>query len=272
MAKKIFSLFLFIIMLFSSVQVAATTTSTTSWYNAPILDNSLNFKASYNNWYVETSWSIYNRNEGFKYYKVIRSTTNSDPVYPDDGYIKAESNVNNVKYIDQSAKTWTTYYRVCAITSENNRYCSNVVKIYVEESAPTVCTMEYAPVCWYKDGVKKTYWNKCMLLADNATYKYSGTCEEANTTTIKNEYGISSTLKIKSLNLINKFIWLLESKWYTNEKKVEVINTIIEKLNNLKAEKTQLWPVIDYLVSLLNEKKAKYDNDFSEIEEIFNLD
>ena len=63
------------------------------------------------------------------------------------------------------------------MTYENNRYCSNVVKIYVEEK-PTVCTMEYAPVCGKKDNVYKTYSNKCMLNADGAYYKYYGKCKE----------------------------------------------------------------------------------------------
>lgn len=272
MIKKIFAVVLLTFMLLGLVQVNAQTTSASSWYNTRILDNSLNFKAEYSNWVVYTSWTAYNQNDGFKYYKVVRSTTVSDPIYPDNWYIKAESNLNNTNYTDKSPKSGTVYYRVCAITNEMNRYCSNVVKLYIEkDESAIVCTMEYAPVCWYKDWVKKTYSNKCMLLANKATYKYSGICEETSTTEVKNTYNLSSTLRIKSLNLINRFVWALESKWYSNNKKVDAINTITEKLNKLKAEKSQLGPIISYLVDLLAERKAKYENDFSEIEEIFNL-
>ena len=104
-------------------------TSSSSWYNTPIMDWSISFKAELKDWKVYTSWTKYNKNEGFKYYKVIRSQTVSNPIYPDNWYIKYSTNLDYLNYVDEKVPVWTSYYRVCAITTEKNRYCSNVVKI-----------------------------------------------------------------------------------------------------------------------------------------------
>lgn len=115
-----------------------TSTSTSSGYNAPILKTSMNFSARLESGKVYTSWTPY-APAGFNYYKVIRSTTNADPVYPDDGYIKADGNPDASSYIDGSPKSGTAYYRVCSI-AKPNRYCSNVVKVNTSDITPTTYT------------------------------------------------------------------------------------------------------------------------------------
>ncbi len=187
--KKIYTLFVMIIIWLSTTH-ATTTSSSSNGYNTPILDESLKFEAKLDWSKVYTSWSAYNKDEWFVYYKVVRSQDNANPVYPDNWYIKYTTDINETSYIDASPLNWTTYYRVCAITSEKNRYCSNVVKIYKEtlvwsdkdehgcigsawytwcsvknkclrtweekcekEEQVVACTMEYVPVCWKKDWI-----------------------------------------------------------------------------------------------------------------------
>jgi hypothetical protein len=274
MIKKIFSIVLLAFMLLNFVSVSAQSTSTSSWYNTPILDESLEFKAELENGIVYTKWTAYNKSDKFKYYKVIRSNKYEDPVYPDNGYVKAISNVVETEYKDTNPLYWLAYYRVCAITYENNRFCSNVVKINnistssTDSNNITVCTMEYAPVCWYTNGNYKTYSNKCMLLADKSYYKYSGVCKA---TTQISSSNLSSYLQNKSRNLINTFVGKLEKWNYSNDKKIELIDTVTWKLVDLKEEKSSLTNLIDFLVKLLKEKRLKYENDFSEIEDIFNI-
>ncbi len=270
MIKKIFSTVLLTVMLLGSFQVNAQSTSTSNGYNARILDNSLNFKAEYSNGVVYTSWTAYDQNDSFKRYKVVRSTTVSDPIYPDNSYIKAIGSVGTTSHIDKSPKSGTVYYRVCAITHENNRYCSNVVTLNIESSNnPVVCTMDYNPVCGYKNWALKTYSNKCVMNSNGAIYKYSGKCSDSSTVT---DSWVSSVLKIRSIKLVNMLVKKIDENDYTTDAKIEVINWIIEKLKDLAIDKSVLEPVIDYIIELLEAQLSKYENNFSEIEKLFNLD
>ncbi|PIE85450.1 hypothetical protein CSA08_01950 [Candidatus Gracilibacteria bacterium] len=236
-------------------------------YNAPVLDNSLKFKANIVNKSVEMKWEAFSKDEKFKYYKVVKSSTNPSPVYPDDGYIKYISNINETSYTDHKLSDGVAYYRVCAITHDKNRYCSNVVKVFNENTY--VCTAEYSPVCGYKNGRYKTYSNKCMLKVDNATKKYYGKCRTNGE--ISNS-SLPYRLKIKGKKMVNAFVMKLEKKGYSNEKKAKVIEMVIDKLNLLKTKKPKLKEMVNYLVKLLNEKKAKYEDDFSELEKIFEIE
>jgi len=136
---------------FISISYAVYTTNTSnSDYKDPIIDEMLDFSANLFSGKVYMQWAVYNHEEDFKYYKVVRSTTNLNPVYPEDGYIKYETNINKTSFIDENPPISShIYYRVCAITTEQNRYCSNVVRLNIEssESQGTICTTEYAPVC-----------------------------------------------------------------------------------------------------------------------------
>jgi hypothetical protein len=102
-------------------------------YNTPVYKSELNFKAEYSNGKVTTGWSDY-KPEGFDYYKVIRSTSNPNPVYPDDGYIYYG---DSTSYVDPEPPTGVVYYRVCSIAGPN-RYCSTVIKINSDGSSSAV--------------------------------------------------------------------------------------------------------------------------------------
>ena len=60
-------------------------TTSGSTYNAPEYPADFHFEATLRaDGKVETSWNV-NAPTGFNYYKVIRSATNENPLYPDDG-------------------------------------------------------------------------------------------------------------------------------------------------------------------------------------------
>lgn len=44
---------------------------------------------------------------------------------------------------------------------------------------PTMCTMQYDPVCGTEKGVYKTYGNSCVLGTEGATYQHAGECTAA---------------------------------------------------------------------------------------------
>lgn len=361
--KKVLVSFLALICMASIgySQLFANETSSTSEFNPVIKDESLAFKAVYEAGKVYMSWTQYNKDETLQFYKVVRSTKNENPIYPEDGYIKYSDDISFTKWVDLEPPLGYAYYRVCAITTKNNRYCSNVAKVItkteststtntcpklwepvcgkkdwvkktfdnkcfmneagatyiasgicwevstttikpttnVTTGTPAMCTMEYAPVCWKVaiqcittpcEPIKQTFWNKCMLKANSlATFLYEWECSSEvkpemecvykNNTTWETYYSAckadtntdkNANIKIKAKTVIDAFIAKLEKKWLTSEQKVTAIDTIIKKLNTLKEAKPTLKEVITYMILVLEEKKTKYQNDFSDIEQIFN--
>lgn len=281
MLKKILWILSITFILLSAWLVNAeinNSTTPTTWTDTLFQDNWLEFKAKLVDWVVYTSWKRFNNDnktdssDYFKWYKVVRSTNNSNPVYPNDGHIKYYDDITKLEYTDSYPKKWTSYYRVCAITHSEKRHCSNVVKVIVDSKEEMkMCTMDYTPVCWYKNWLYKTYSNKCTLWNDKAYYKYNWKCKDI-TNVEKKTYWLSTTLQIKSKWIINRFIKKIESKWFSNDKTVEVIDAIIGKLKSLEEKKPKLSNLLSYLIELLNEKKDNYQDDFSDIEDIFDID
>lgn len=64
---------------------------------------------------------------GFQYYKVVRSETNADLKYPEQGYItKLDKGLES--YTDSDVNTDTQYYyRVCEVVDSEHIFCSNVL-------------------------------------------------------------------------------------------------------------------------------------------------
>ena len=73
--------------------------------------------------------------ETFAWYKVLKSEGNNNPIYPHDPTFKVVGGVENTV-----AEDWIpeqgAFYRVCAITQEEHRYCGNVVWVEGEENDP----------------------------------------------------------------------------------------------------------------------------------------
>ncbi len=283
------------ILIFGILNTFANWTSESSWYKEPILDNSLNFKATLEWNKVYTSWSVYNKSDGFVYYKVVRSQNNANPVYPEDSYIKYTTDVNDTAYIDTVPLNWSAYYRVCAITSEKNRYCSNVVKIYKEK-------IEEVKIGWDKDahGCYISAWyswcevkSKCIRsweekcekieevkictqeakLCSDWSYVWRSwpNCEFSSCPKKVEDSNISSSLKIKADKLVKSFIEKIEKAYSTTEKRVSVLTAVVDKLNTLATSKPTQKNLIDYIVNKLKSKIESYKwNDLWDIENIFN--
>lgn len=156
--KKLRTILITTFLLFNFI-LTADATSISSGYNDPVIMD-MNFSATLNSdGNVEMTWDKYVPS-GFNYYKVIRSQTNSNPVYPDDGYIIYSSDQNFTSYTDISVPDGTVYYRVCSIASPN-RYCSEVVTIDTNEEDVQIDTEEIEIVLSVKEenGKIKLSWS-----------------------------------------------------------------------------------------------------------------
>jgi len=123
---KILGVICLIFVSFTSPALANETNK--SSYNPVTLHEAFTFTATLNNeGKVEMNWKSYTP-EGFNYYKVVRSTKNQNPAYPEDGYIKYSSDKDFTSYTDKSVPNGDVYYRICSI-AKPNRYCSKIIKI-----------------------------------------------------------------------------------------------------------------------------------------------
>lgn len=78
---------------------------------------------------VVLDWTAYT-GSGFAYYKVVRSKTNSDLYYPNDGYVTAIGDINTSAYVDETADAGVSYYyRICAKVEGTGVICGNVVTV-----------------------------------------------------------------------------------------------------------------------------------------------
>lgn len=79
---------------------------------------------------VSLSWKAYGSTD-FKYYKIVRSKTNANPRYPEDGYIQVSEDRMLTSFVDKSsAAGYTYYYRICAVAkSDGEVVCGNVVAV-----------------------------------------------------------------------------------------------------------------------------------------------
>ncbi len=99
-----------------------------SKYAKPVSVKAIGFKAKLRNGKVYTSWKHYTR-EDFKYYKVVKSQTSRDPVYPEVDAIFYTEDATETRYKDDAVEPGTWYYRLCIITKQNKRWVSSVVRI-----------------------------------------------------------------------------------------------------------------------------------------------
>ncbi len=228
--KKIY---LILIISFLIIQNSFANTSWNSWYTT-INEDSLNFSATLENWVVNTSWEQFTKSEDywFSYYKIIRSNKKENPYYPEDGYIGYISKIENISFIDKKPFSWGTFYRVCAIAKDkwNYRFCSKVVYI-------------------------------------NNNYK-----EEQ---IIKKETKILKSLLSKELEkklngLFEKYVEKIAAKTDDNNKKIEIVQLIIKKLDSMDSTSSINKKVIDYLNNKFKEYKMILSDNIEGIDDIIN--
>jgi hypothetical protein len=68
--------------------------------------------------------------DNFQFYKLVKSSLNSNPSYPNDPVAMSSSNKNASSFIDKTVAPHTTYYyRVCVIERLGKVTCGNTVSV-----------------------------------------------------------------------------------------------------------------------------------------------
>ncbi|MBW7954476.1 hypothetical protein H3C61_01555 [Candidatus Gracilibacteria bacterium] len=242
--NKIITGFLVGSIFLSPLVSGATYDNKDNGYKAPITKNEFNFTLKVDGDDVILNWTRFDNflKKDFKYYKVVRSSSNPNPVYPDDGYIKYEDNIGVTSYTDEDAEDGINYYRVCAITEQNERYCS------------------------------KTLVAKIVDIGDNKEEKY----EEKEVEKKYNEEkkvenkGLSKVVTKKLNVIISNFEKKLNEKLGDETaKKVEILNNAIVQLEKLKEKNKKVTNIVDYVIKGINNILS--ESDFSEIEKILEV-
>jgi len=82
---------------------------------------------TYNGIFV--NWTTCNSDD-FQFYKVVRSSINKSPYYPNDPVVSSSSNRSYANFIDKTVAFGTTYYyRVCVGERIERVTCSNVASV-----------------------------------------------------------------------------------------------------------------------------------------------
>lgn len=191
---------------------------------------------------VTASWDDFS-GEGFDWYKLVYSTTNSDPVYP-----------NNVVFIGNEEQTESTfklkngdthYIRICAITVEENYkkglYCSDVETLEVEITSSNT--------------IKVTKTEKVESIKEK-------------TTTVKKAI-LTDSIKTRVDNVLEWFFERLEAKGYSTDQKITAIDKILTKLETLKEKNERYERLVNYMIEQLEEYVNELDDGIDALEEIF---
>ncbi|MDM8548861.1 rhodanese-like domain-containing protein [Desulfobacterales bacterium HSG2] len=85
---------------------------------------------------VSLNWTQYTGSY-FESYTLLRSTF-PDPEYPNDEYLRQETNAMVTSYDDEFPLTGTSYYRICVVKTNGEKLYSDSVRADVADSQPPV--------------------------------------------------------------------------------------------------------------------------------------
>ncbi len=263
--------------------------------------NELDFEISRDGYEVEASWDEYEKSD-FKYYKLVKSYTHDNPVYPNDTTVFVGMNAQDD---ENTFKDWSTkvgYFRVCVVKTDESIECSNVEKLsaYEKEKEYEKKPVEnciqmiqpaYHPVTWecrefstpcsVKAGWKKV--NSCdekeVILQQEAYNDRKNNSsddddeeEKTEKEEISEEYMLDRNMKKRADVAVNSLVRSLEKQKISVDKKLEKLEVIIEKLDALEeklSSKQAVW-LVKYLKVELEAKKEMFEQ-VDDIEEIFNV-
>jgi len=261
--KKLCLALIFIMCTFTAVWAESQSNSESEFWPVESYDFGLDVSLKDGSVYLE--WEAYTE-EDFKWYKILKSETNTQPVYPDDHveHIFVESEVDQAW---EKPRPGTFYYRVCVVTQENARLCWDVVLLELDKEDiydAGADKNEYEKKDDYED--KKYEWDEYEKKEAKEVIKQ----KYADKKEIKHAQ-LNSKTKTRLKNFVSSFEAKLEKSDLTDTQKSDKIESIIIKLENLADKKPKLADMIEYIIDSLTQLQAEYSDDLDEIEALFEL-
>lgn len=121
-------------IIFFSLFLLVSANEEKSSYKQPVVVKAINAMAATEGKTVKITWKKYTRGD-LLFYKVVKSKTNKNPVYPEDGYIYYTTDENITSYYDKKIEEGTWYYRVCIITKSKERLVSEVIQVNIKKES-----------------------------------------------------------------------------------------------------------------------------------------
>lgn len=78
------------------------------------------------------NWTPY-LEPNFSMYKVVHDQIDKNPYYPKHGYLDYFESAHRTGYLTGKVPAGDNYFRICVITKDNKRGCSNTISIFVEQ-------------------------------------------------------------------------------------------------------------------------------------------
>lgn len=219
---------------------------------------------------VEAEWDKFTK-DGFDWYKLVYSTTNSNPVYPEDKTIFVGS-------IDQRETTFKLdpssrehFVRLCAVVLNDDyskdRYCWRVQKlITTQENFEDDSYEEKYEREEFKKNSEEKLRVKKQELQNRLEEKQKLTSEKKESASKKAI--LSEKMKQKIDTVIENFVEKLEDKGYSDAQMTSAINTVISRLWEFR-NKAGYQEIVKYMVSTLEKYREEYSNPLEDLESIF---
>ncbi len=200
---------------------------------------------------TKISWNDFDKDLDFQWYKLMHSTTNPNPVYPDQSaaFVGSKDDTSTSLWL----KAWKTHYvRICAITLEEEyrkwRYCSETQQLIIADTQKSSDTKKEVKAV-------KVHSEKKEVKTINASAK-------------KNNSELSDEIKARIDLLLEDFISRLEGKDYSDAQMINSIDAVIIKLAEYK-DNARYTKMVKYMIGELEEYRSKY-NDLDIFEDLLN--
>ena len=274
MMKKYTSIVLMAVLLCSTAGASAEENKTIKkMEDRAVIEHDFNLSLMETGWKVTASWDAFEE-DGFEWFKLVYSTTNSNPVYPTDktAFIGKQDQLQTTFKLNSWAEQH--YIRLCAVVLNDDyskdRYCGEAQTLTASVAVDDT-KKEYNKQEVLKKDVNKTKEQEKKNAVNTALKKeYEKNAAKVETKVEKKtqKIVISKKLEERIDTFLEAFIERLEARDYTDEKMVETIDIVIGRLAQYEWN-VRYDALVTYMKKTLNEYRLEYDAGLGELESIF---